>query len=136
MCPRPIGLSNPKPAATLLVHCSQSQTKRCRITQQLPALWQVQYADGEADQLLLAMERVRLLMAPGQSLPQPSAAELQTLADVLRARADQIDASAPPAEGEKRNAVRPHGSDADPMHELAHTAGDAHPVGLPQEHLQ
>lgn len=70
-------------------------------------MWQVHYADGEMDQLLLAMERVRLLMAPGQPLPQPSAAELQTLADVLRARAEQADAPAPPAEGKQAQCYRP-----------------------------
>ena len=53
------------------------------------------------------MERVRLLMVPGQPLPQPSAAELQTLADVLRARADRVDTHAPPAEGEQAQCCRP-----------------------------
>ena len=53
---------------------------------------QVKYADGESDSLLLAVERVRLLMVPGQPLPAPSPARLQTLADVLRAHADRLDA--------------------------------------------
>ena len=72
-----------------------------RSPEQLLVMRQVQYADGDSDQLLLAMERVRLLMVPGQPLPQPSAAELQTLADTLRARADQVDARVESANGER-----------------------------------
>ena len=52
---------------------------------------QVKYADGESDSLLLASERLRLLMVAGEPLPPPSVAQLQTLADVFRARAYRLD---------------------------------------------
>lgn len=48
---------------------------------------QVSYADGEAEEVLLAAERVRLRMVPGEALPPPTAAELAGAASALQAAA-------------------------------------------------
>ena len=48
---------------------------------------QVDYADGVAEEVLLAAERVRLLAAPAEALPQPAADELAALAAALQSSA-------------------------------------------------
>jgi len=48
---------------------------------------QVDYADGDAEEVLLAAERVRLRMAPGEAVPPSAAAELAAAAAALRAAA-------------------------------------------------
>ncbi len=48
---------------------------------------QVEYADGEVEHVLLAVEHVRALLAPCLALPPPSAAELKSIAAAVAARA-------------------------------------------------
>ena len=48
---------------------------------------QVDYADGAAEEVLLAAEKVRLHMAPAEALPQPAADELAALAAALQSSA-------------------------------------------------
>lgn len=58
-----------------------------RISYSFEQTLQVDYADGEAEEVLLAAERVRLRMAPGEAVPPSAAAELAAAAAALRAAA-------------------------------------------------
>lgn len=48
------------------------------------SLMQITYADGSTEDMLLAAERVRLRMQPGEALPPPSLAEAAAMAASLQ----------------------------------------------------
>lgn len=56
---------------------------------------QVDYDDGDKDELLLAMERVRLLMHAGETFVQPQAADLEAVAKGLLNAANSKSALSP-----------------------------------------
>lgn len=56
---------------------------------------QVDYDDGDRDELHLAMERVRLLMHAGETFVQPQAADLEVVANGLLTAANNKSALSP-----------------------------------------
>ena len=58
-------------------------------------LAQVDYDDGDKDELHLAMERVRLLMHAGETFVQPQAADLEVVAKGLLTAANSKSALSP-----------------------------------------
>ena len=56
---------------------------------------QVDYDDGDKDELHLAMERVRLLMHAGETFVQPQAADLEVVAKGLLTAANNKSALSP-----------------------------------------
>mmetsp|Transcript_6179 Transcript_6179/g.17253 ORF Transcript_6179/g.17253 Transcript_6179/m.17253 type:complete len:1117 (-) Transcript_6179:483-3833(-) len=91
-----------------------------------PALHHLKYSDGEEDSVLLAAERTRLEMYPGEVLPFATVPELACTATELEAKIEDW----------KRAARRSKASKGKPFHEAFEAAADGRSLSMLEERLK
>lgn len=74
---------------------------------------QVKYKDGEEEDLWLGIERVRLMIQPGEQLQPPDAATLRELAQCYAERAQLLQQQLAQQQGSRSDSMDVDGSDGE-----------------------